>query len=79
MIYVPLLWYVLYRMIVVVFGPHEGEILGKSVQTKKVLALFIATMYTYSQGIHFANTIEIYSRVYLDISSGPLYETNLLD
>jgi len=74
LVYVPLLWYVFYRMIVVVFGPHEGEILGKSVQTKKVLALFFATMYTYSQGIHFANTLEIYSRVYLDISSGSLYE-----
>lgn len=74
MVYVPLLWYVLYRMIVVVFGPHKNEVLGKSVQTKKVLALFFATMYTYSQGIHFANTIEIYSRVHLDISSGPLYD-----
>jgi hypothetical protein len=74
LVYVPLLWYVFYRMIVVVFGPHEGEILGKSIRTKKVLALFFATMYTYSLGIHFTNTLEIYSRVYLDISSGPLYD-----
>ena len=34
-VYVPLLWYVLYRMVVVVFGPHEGEVLSKSIQHKK--------------------------------------------
>ena len=74
LVYVPLLWYVLYRIIVVVFGAHQGEVLGESVQTKKMLAIFFATMYVYGLGIHFANTIEIYSRVHLDISSGPLYD-----
>lgn len=74
LIYVPLLWYVLYRMVVVVFGPNQKEVLSASVQTKKVLALFFATMLIYACGIHFTNTVEIYSRVHLDISSGPLYE-----
>lgn len=74
LVYIPLLWYVLYRMIVIVFGPHRREVLGKSVQTKKVLALFFATMFIYATGIHFTNTVEIYSRVHLNISSGPLYE-----
>ncbi|MFK7775314.1 MAG: hypothetical protein AB8F94_24455 [Saprospiraceae bacterium] len=74
LVYAPLLWYVMYRIIIVVFGPHHREVLGKSVQTKKVLALFFATIHIYALGIHFTNTIEIYSRVHLDISSGPLYE-----
>lgn len=74
LVYVPLLWYVLYRIIVVVFGPHPNEILNQSIQRKKVFALFLATMYVYSAGIHFANTIEIYSRVELGITSGALYE-----
>ncbi len=74
LVFIPLLWYVLYRMTIVVFGPHRNEVLAKSVQTKKVLALFFITMYIYATGIHFTNTIEIYSRVNLGISSGPLYE-----
>ena len=74
LVYLPLLWYVLYRMIIVVFGPHENEILAKTVQKKKTLALFFISMYIYATCIHFANTIEIFSRVHLDISSGPLYD-----
>ena len=68
LIYVPLLWYAFYRMIVVVFGPNRNEVLGKSLQTKKMFALFFATIYIYALGIHFTNTVEIYSRVYLNIS-----------
>ncbi|MFK8008435.1 MAG: hypothetical protein AB8H03_18905 [Saprospiraceae bacterium] len=74
LVYIPILWYVLYRMIIVVFGPHQREVLAKSVQTKKVIALFFITMYIYATGIHFTNTLEIYSRVNLGIDSGPLYE-----
>lgn len=74
LIYVPVLWYVFYRLIVIVFGPHEGEILGKSVQRAKFFALFLATMYVYATGMHFANTIEIFSREQLNITSGELYE-----
>ncbi len=74
LVYIPLLWYVLYRMVIVVFGPHGNEVLSKKIQSKKTLAIFFASMYIYGTGIHFANTIEIYSRVNLGISSGPLYE-----
>ncbi len=74
LVYVPLLWYVLYRMVIVVFGPHENEVLSNSIQKKKTLAIFFASMYIYALGIHFTNTLEIYSRVNLGITTGPLYE-----
>ena len=73
-VYVPILWYVLYRLILVVFGPNEGEVLGKAIQRKKVFAIFLSTMYVYAVGIHFTNTLEIFAREQLGITSGALYE-----
>lgn len=74
LIYAPILWYALYRIIEIVSGPLENEILGKKVKQQKTLAFFLLAMYIYGIGIHFANTIEIYSRVELGIRTGPLYE-----
>ncbi len=74
LVYVPLLWYAYYRIISIVFGPAENEILAPNVRKMKTIAHFLLAMYIYGIGIHFMNTVEIYSRKYLDISSGPLYE-----
>jgi hypothetical protein len=74
LVYVPILWYVFYRLVLIVFGPHEGEVLGIAVRRAKFFALFLATMYVYATGIHFVNTLEILSRKYLNISSGDLYD-----
>lgn len=74
LIYVPGLWYAYYQIISIVFGPHDHEILSSLVRKQKKIAHFLLAMYIYGIGIHFMNTVEIYSRKYLDISSGPLYE-----
>ncbi|PKP45926.1 MAG: hypothetical protein CVT95_07890 [Bacteroidetes bacterium HGW-Bacteroidetes-12] len=74
LIYAPLLWYALYRIITIVFGPNNNEVLGTNVKKLKTVAFFLLTMYIYGIGIHFANTIEIYSREQLGITTGALYE-----
>lgn len=74
LVYAPILWYALYRIIIIVFGPHENELLGKRVKRLKTIAMFMLAMYIYGIGIHFTNTIEIYSRTQLGIESGPLYD-----
>ncbi len=74
LVYAPILWYALYRIIVIVFGPQSNEILGEKVKRQKSFAFFLLAMYIYGIGIHFANTIEIYSRTELGITSGALYE-----
>ena len=74
LIYAPILWYALYRIIVIIFGPLEGEVLSKKVRRQKTIAFFLLAMYIYGIGIHFTNTIEIYSRTQLGITSGPLYD-----
>ncbi|MBW6481424.1 MAG: hypothetical protein K0B10_00035 [Vicingaceae bacterium] len=74
LVYAPILWYALYKVTVIVFGPSENEILGKRVRNLKTIALFMLAMYIYGIGIHFTNTIEIYSREELGITSGALYE-----
>jgi len=73
LIYAPLLWYALYRIIVIVFGPNDNEVLSNSVKRLKIIALFFLAMYIYGIGIHFTNTIEIYSREQLGITTGALY------
>lgn len=73
LIYAPILWYALYRVIMIIFGPLKNEVLGKKVRRQKTIAMFLLAMYIYGVGIHFANTIEIYSRTQLGIESGPLY------
>lgn len=74
LIYAPILWYALYRIIVIIFGPDKSEILGPKVRRQKTIAFFLLAMYIYGIGIHFTNTIEIFSRTQLGISSGPLYD-----
>ncbi len=73
-VYVPVLWYVLYRVVVIVFNSRENKALSDSLQKQKTVALFLATMYIYATGMHLVNTLEIYSREYLIISSGQLYD-----
>jgi len=53
LIYAPLLWYALYRIIVIVFGPNDNEVLSNSVKRLKIIALFFLAMYIYGIGIHF--------------------------
>lgn len=74
LIYVPILWFALYKVIIIVFGPLENEVLSKNVSHLKTIALFMLAMYIYGIGIHFTNTIEIYAREELGITSGALYE-----
>lgn len=74
LIYAPILWYAFYRIISITFGPLGNEVLGPKVRKLKTIAFFMLAMYIYGIGIHFTNTIEIYSRVELGIASGPLYE-----
>jgi hypothetical protein len=74
LIYAPILWYALYKIIDITFGPLDNEVLGPKVRKLKTAAFFMLAMYIYGIGIHFTNTIEIYSRVELGIESGPLYE-----
>jgi hypothetical protein len=74
LVYVPILWYAFYRIIIIVFGPLDGEMLSKKVQRLKTIAMFLLVGHIYGYGMHFFNTTEIYSRVYLDIDSGPLYD-----
>ncbi len=73
LVYAPILWYAFYRIAEIVFGPGEDEVLGPKVRRLKTVALFFLAMYLYGIGIHFANTIEIYSREHLGITDGPLY------
>jgi hypothetical protein len=74
LIYAPILWYALYRIISIIFGPDKNEVLGPKVRRQKTIAFFMLAMYIYGIGIHFTNTIEIFSRTELGISSGPLYD-----
>ncbi len=74
LIYVPVLWYAWYRIIQIVFGPLEGEVLGPKVRKLKTMAYFLLVMYIYGKGIHMVNTVEIYAHQHLGISSGPLYD-----
>jgi hypothetical protein len=74
LVYVPFLWLAYYKIIQIVFGPADDEVLGPKVKRLKLVAHFLLAMYIYGIGIHFANTIEIYSRKHLGIDSGPLYE-----
>jgi hypothetical protein len=73
LIYVPILWFAFYKITEIVFGPAENEILSKKVRRLKFWAHFFLVMLIYGIGIHFANTIEIFARVYLHITDGELY------
>lgn len=74
LIYAPMLWYALYRIIIITFGPGIQEVISPKIRRQKAVAMFFLAMYIYGIGIHFTNTIEIYSRTSLGISSGSLYE-----
>ncbi len=74
LVYAPVLWYALYKIIIIVFGPHENEVLSKGLKRLKTIAIFFLAMYIYGVGIHFTNTIEIYARTQLGIESGALYD-----
>ncbi|MFK7808421.1 MAG: hypothetical protein AB8F74_11520 [Saprospiraceae bacterium] len=74
LVYAPFLWYAFYRIICITFGPGENEVLGPKVRKLKTAAFFMLAMFIYGIGIHFTNTIEIYSRVYLGITDGALYD-----
>ena len=74
MIYAPIFWYAFYRVIAIVFGPLEGEVLSTKVRRLKTIASFMLAMYMYGYGIHFINTVEIYARMYNDIDQGLLYD-----
>ncbi|MFT5167515.1 MAG: hypothetical protein ACI8P3_002753 [Saprospiraceae bacterium] len=74
LIYAPILWYALYRIIVIIFGPEKREVLSPKIRRQKTIAFFLLAMYIYGIGIHFTNTIEIYSRTQLGITSGLLYD-----
>lgn len=74
LIYAPILWLAFYKIINIVFGPGENEILGKKVRRLKTVAYFLLAMYIYGIGIHFINTVEIYARTELNIESGALYD-----
>jgi hypothetical protein len=74
LVYVPILWYAFYKIINIAFGPGEFEVLGPKVRRLKTMAYFMLAMYIYGIGIHFANTIEIFARKYLNITQGELYE-----
>lgn len=74
LIYAPLMWFSFHMINEEVFNHIPRTQQEDSWRRKKLLGQFVIAIYLYGVGLHIANVIEIFSREYQNISSGPVYD-----